>query len=129
MTTRNSSSLSVRGRRHIICKAQALAPGERLIVEIEGRSVGVFNVAGQFYALHNRCPHVGGALCQGPLTGTSLPTDRWGEYVYGREGHILRCAWHGWEFEVATGQCLAAPNIKAKSFPVTIEQGDVIVHI
>jgi nitrite reductase/ring-hydroxylating ferredoxin subunit len=88
----------------------------------------VFNIGGQFYALHNRCPHAGGNLCQGPLTGTALPTDQ-REYVYGLEGQVLRCAWHGWEFRVDTGECLASPRMRARTFPVTIEDGMLVVHI
>jgi nitrite reductase/ring-hydroxylating ferredoxin subunit len=51
------------------------------------------------------------------------------EYVYADEGRILRCAWHGWEFEIETGRSLADPKLKAKTFPVTVEDGEVIVHI
>jgi nitrite reductase (NADH) small subunit len=115
-------------RPHVVCRAGDLAPGERLIVDLGGRSVGVFNIGGQFYALHNRCPHAGGALCLGPLTGTTLPTTR-REYVYGQAGRILRCAWHGWEFEVDSGQCLSDPKLRARTFPVTVVDDQVTVHI
>jgi nitrite reductase (NADH) small subunit len=113
---------------HVVCRVGDLSPGQRLIVEVNGRSLGVFNIAGQFYALHNRCPHAGGALCQGPLTGTTLPTTE-REFIYGREGQILRCAWHGWEFEVATGRCLSDPKLKARTYPVSVVDGAVVVHI
>ena len=66
-------------------------PGERRIVQVGGRSIGIFNVAGSFYALHNGCPHKGGALCAGRITGTVLPTSG-RDFAYGREGEILRCA-------------------------------------
>jgi len=115
-------------RPHVVCLASALAPGERLIVELGGRSVGVFNIDGQFYALHNRCPHAGGALCLGPLTGTTLPTTR-REYVYSQAGRVLRCAWHGWEFEVASGRCLADPKLRARTFPVAVVDSQVTVYI
>ena len=113
---------------HAVCNVNDLAPGERLIVDLDGRSVGVFNIGGQFYALHNRCPHAGGALCLGPLTGTTLPTTR-REYVYGQAGRILRCAWHGWEFEVDSGQCLSDPKLRARTFLVTVVDDQVTVHI
>ena len=113
---------------YAVCRANDLAPGDRLIVELGGRSVGVFNIGGQFYALHNRCPHAGGALCQGPLTGTTLPTTQ-REFVYGQAGRILRCAWHGWEFEVDSGQCLSDPKIRARTFPVRVADGQVTVYI
>src|SRR5437016_4853366 len=49
-----------------------IPPGSRKIVEIAGRSIGVFNVGGAFYALRNRCPHQGGPLCQGRLEGSGF---------------------------------------------------------
>ncbi len=113
--------------RHVVCPASELGPGERRIVELEGSSIGVFNVAGTFYALRNRCPHRGGALCRGPVSGTVLPTaDR--SHPYGREGEILRCAWHGWEFDIRTGHALVDPSVRARAYPVTVEDGKVVVH-
>jgi nitrite reductase (NADH) small subunit len=116
------------GRAFRVCRSDELAPGERVIVDVDGESVGVFNVDGSFYALRNRCPHRGGALCLGRLTGETRATDDF-EYGYDREGHVLRCAWHGWEFEVETGRSLVDPSIRAKTFPVTVEGGDVVVHV
>ena len=116
------------GGRFTVCKAEELAPGERRVVELGGRSVGVFNVGGRFYALHNRCPHRGGPLCLGAVTGLTRATEDFG-YAYGDEGRILRCAWHGWEFEIETGRAVAAPKVRAKTFRVTVEDGDVVVHI
>jgi nitrite reductase (NADH) small subunit len=118
----------VSGGRFPVCKAEALAPGDRLIVDLGGRSVGVFNVGGSFFALHNRCPHRGGPLCLGPITGLTRSTGDFA-YAHGDEGRILRCAWHGWEFEIETGRAIADPKMRAKTFPVTVEGGDVVVHI
>jgi nitrite reductase/ring-hydroxylating ferredoxin subunit len=114
--------------RFFVCRADALAPGERVVRELDGRSVGVFNVDGRFFALHNRCPHRGGPLCLGPVTGTTLPSDDF-SYVYGRTGHVLRCAWHGWEFEIETGRALVDPKVRAKTFTVEVENGDVYVLV
>jgi nitrite reductase/ring-hydroxylating ferredoxin subunit len=110
--------------RHLVCTKAELPPGTRIVREVAGRSIGVFNVDGTYYALHNRCPHKGGALCEGPLTGTTLPTDGF-EYPYGLEGRIVRCAWHGWEFEVESGRCLVDARVRARSFPVEVE-GDMV---
>jgi nitrite reductase (NADH) small subunit len=115
-------------RRFFACKQSELAPGGRVIRQFDGLSVGVFNVDGRFYALHNRCPHRGGALCLGPVTGTALPTTDY-RYVYGREGEILRCAWHGWEFEIASGRSLVDPRMRAKTYPVEVDGDDVYVVI
>lgn len=116
-------------KTYVVCKTSDLPAGERKIVDLDGKSVGVFNVEGEFYALLNYCPHAGGALCRGPVTGTALPTDAF-KYLYGRVGRVLRCAWHGWEFDIPTGEALVDPKIKAKTYRVTVENGDdVVVHV
>ena len=120
---------SVNGRRrYFVCDADALAPGERIVRDFDGLSIGVFNVDGRLYALHNRCPHRGGALCLGPVTGTAI-ADAGFRFVYGREGELVRCAWHGWEFEIASGRSLVDPRIRAKTFPVELEDGGVYVLV
>lgn len=113
-------------RRFYLCDTSEVPRGERVVRDVGGRSIGVFNVGGRFFALHNRCPHRGGALCLGPVTGTALPTDGY-RYEYGRDGEIVRCAWHGWEFEIASGRCLVHPRMRARSFPVEVEDGRVYV--
>jgi nitrite reductase/ring-hydroxylating ferredoxin subunit len=115
-------------RRYFVCATAALAPGDRLVRDFDGLSIGVFNVAGHLYALHNRCPHRGGALCLGPVTGTALG-DAGFDFVYGREGELIRCAWHGWEFEIATGRSLADPSVRARTFPVAVEDGAVVMTV
>ena len=100
---------------HVVCTASDIAPGERRIVDVAGRSIGVFNVGGRFYALHNGCPHKGGALCAGRVTGTVLPTTE-RTFAYGRVGEILRCSRHGWEFEITTGRALADPRVRAHTY-------------
>ena len=65
-----------------------LAVGERRIVEINGRSIGIFNVNGNYHALHNRCPHMAGNLCEGPVTGTTQRTSKT-EFIYGQEKELV----------------------------------------
>jgi nitrite reductase (NADH) small subunit len=114
--------------RHVVCRAAEVAPGERRLVDVAGRSIGIFNVGGRFYALHNGCPHRGGPLCAGRLGGTTLPTPGYA-FAWGHEGRILRCAWHGWEFDIATGRALADPAVRARTYPVAVEHGDVVVTV
>ena len=114
-------------RRFVACKAD-LAPGERRIVQVDGRSIGIFNVHGTYYALHNRCPHMAGPLCEGPVTGTTRQTDTM-EFVYERAGEVVRCGWHGWEFEIRTGRCLVVNRMRALTYPASVENGDVIVQL
>ena len=117
-----------RVRKRVEIGRADLLPGERRIVEVDGRQIGIFNVAGEYFALHNRCPHMGGNLCEGPVTGTTLAGGS-AEFNYGRVGEILRCAWHGWEFEIRTGRSLADPRIAARRYAVTVEDGRLVLHI
>jgi nitrite reductase/ring-hydroxylating ferredoxin subunit len=88
---------------------------------VAGRSVGIFNVGGEFFALRNRCPHAGGPLCEGVLSGfvrSKVP----GKYNYERRGEILRCPWHQWEFDVKTGQSWFDPaKMRVRRYETSIE--------
>ena len=107
--------------RHVVAQVADIPPGERLIVTVAGRSIGVFNVNGRFFAVKNSCPHQGGQLCLGRTVGLAM-AERPGEIAYSREGEILRCPWHGWEFDLATGRSVFDPNrTRVKSYPVEIE--------
>lgn len=107
--------------RYVICRVAELPPGERQIVSIEGRSIGVFNVGGKFYALRNSCPHQAAPLCLGAINGMAVPTKP-GEYKWAREGEILRCPWHGWEFDILTGRSIHRPDkMRVRSYEVSVE--------
>jgi nitrite reductase/ring-hydroxylating ferredoxin subunit len=110
--------------KYIVATIDEIAPGGRKIVEVAGRSIGLFNIGGQFFALRNSCPHQGGPLCSGRLTGfisARVP----GEYSYTRQGEMLRCPWHGWEFDIKTGQSWFDPaQMRVRSYQVTVEQID-----
>jgi nitrite reductase/ring-hydroxylating ferredoxin subunit len=130
--------------RHIIGHVSELPPGERRVVEVEARSIGIFNVHGQFYALRNRCPHQGAPLCLGAIKGMALPSKP-GEYRWGREGEILRCPWHGWEFDITSGRSIFNPHRMrvrtyevtiepdedpaVEAYPVTVEDGVIVLHV
>ena len=107
--------------KHIVAKVEDIPIGKRKIVEINGRSIGVFNVNGEFFALLNRCPHEGGELCLGTVTGWRQ-AEKPGAYQWNREGEILRCPWHGWEFDIKTGQSWFDPNrVRVRPYPVSVE--------
>jgi nitrite reductase/ring-hydroxylating ferredoxin subunit len=131
---------------YVVARVNELPPGGRKIVELEGRSIGVFNVKGEFYALRNACPHQGAPLCLGSINGTLTPSDP-GEYVWEREGEILRCPWHGWEFDIKTGRSIFNPHRtcvrsydvtvaspvaedeSVETFDLSVEDGLVVLHL
>jgi nitrite reductase/ring-hydroxylating ferredoxin subunit len=109
---------------HVVARVSEVPPGERKIVEVEGRSIGIFNVAGEYYALRNACPHQGGPLCLGSIQGT-MAESRPGEYQWVRDGEILRCPWHGWEFDLKTGRSIFNPHkTRVRSYEVTVAPPD-----
>ncbi|MGH7071342.1 MAG: Rieske (2Fe-2S) protein [Acetobacteraceae bacterium] len=113
--------------RHVVAPVAEIPPGERKLVSIGGRSIGIFNLGGAFYALLNRCPHQGGSLCLGEQVGLVL-SDEPGRYLYSRPGEMLRCPWHGWEFDIRTGQSWCDPKrTRVKSYPVGVEAGAELV--
>src|SRR5690348_17428099 len=83
---------------HVVARVDEIPPGGRKIVRLEGREVGVFNLDGEFYALKNSCPHQAARVCLGRVVGTTLPGAVY-QFEYGREGRILRCPWHSWEYD------------------------------
>jgi nitrite reductase (NADH) small subunit len=136
--------------KHVVGRVGEIPPGERRIVDLEGRSIGVFNVKGTFYALRNACPHQSGPLCRGQVRGLLQARDQ-KHLELSREGEILRCPWHGWEFDLTNGRSIFNPHrVRVRSyqvtvepdedaaidddaaietFPVTVESGRVVVHL
>lgn len=98
-------------------------------MQANGRSIGVFNVDGHLFALRNTCPHQGAQLCLGTVRGTMLPSDPY-EYRYGRDGRVLRCPWHGWEFDLETGEKLfdVTERARVKTYEVSVEGDRVVVE-
>ena len=110
---------------HPVCKVSELKPGERKIVEVGGRSIGVFNVDGTYYALRNLCPHQFAPLCLGKITGYcgDSPVS---EFIWSREGEIIRCPWHAWEFDIKTGKSIFDPKkVRTKCYPVSVDEAPV----
>src|SRR4051794_24252435 len=107
--------------RHVICRVEELPPGERKLVTIAGRTVGIFNVSGSYHALLNRCPHMAAPLCKGVVTGLITSPEQY-KAELSRDGEILRCPWHGWEFDILTGQSVFNPHrVRVRSYKVLVE--------
>lgn len=113
--------------RYFVGRVEDLPPGSMRLVPIGRFGIGVFNVRGKYHALNNYCPHRGGPLCIGRITGTTVPGDRPYDSVWVRDGEILICPWHGWEFEIETGYSLTTPKLTVRKYPVSIDKGKVLI--
>lgn len=112
--------------KHVVASVSDIPPGSRRLVTVKGRPIVIFNVDGEFHGLFNRCPHQGGSLAHGILTGLTVSSGP-GDYRHTRKGEFIRCPWHGWEFDIKTGQSYCDPdNYKTRTFPVEIEHGSCI---
>jgi len=114
--------------KHVVAAVDDIAPGARKRLEVNGRAIVVFNVGGEFFALADRCPHRGGPLSQGRLTGlVESPTP--GDYCVSRRGEIIRCPWHSWEYDIRTGKSWCDPErLHARKYPVRVEPGTRLVE-
>lgn len=108
--------------KHVVATVDEITPGEHKILNVGGRSIGVYNIEGEFFAILNRCPHQGGPLCKGRTVGF-LTCDKPGApYRYLRQGEIVRCPWHGWEYDIKTGQSWVDPaSVRVRSYEVGVE--------
>ena len=114
--------------KHVVAPVADIQAGGRKLVAIGNRAIVVFNFAGEFFALNNRCPHRGGSLCQGKLTGL-VESSQPGEYRYSRRGEIIRCPWHAWEFDIRSGRSWCDPQrLRARQYPVSVEPGAKVVE-
>jgi nitrite reductase (NADH) small subunit len=103
------------------------SPGSCRILEIGGRSVGVYHVEDEFFAVQNVCPHALAPICRGTLAGTFLPSDR-GDWQYGMHNLVVRCPNHRWEFDIRTGESvMGVDRRRLLTFPVEVTDGQVVI--
>ena len=113
--------------RYTVARIDEIGPGERKIVEIGGRSIGLFNVNGEYRAVLNLCPHAFAPICQGFVRGTTASSQP-GTYRWHKEGQILACPWHGWEFDLLTGEC-TVDHRRLHFFQVEVVEGAIVVLV
>ncbi|MCL4531439.1 MAG: non-heme iron oxygenase ferredoxin subunit [Chloroflexi bacterium] len=96
-----------------IAPASELPPGERLFVDIEGKPIVIFNIAGQFFSIADVCSHDDGPVGEGEL-----------------EDHKITCPRHGAQFDVRTGKVLQMPAVvDIPAYPVKVVDGMIQLGI
>lgn len=99
-------------RRVAVGPTSSIADGERKIIEAEGQSIGVFHLGKQWYAVGNSCLHRGGPVCTGTVEGTTIT-----------------CPWHGYQYDLTTGQLLLDHSSSLPTYKVSIEEDQVYVDV
>jgi nitrite reductase (NADH) small subunit len=95
-----------------VASVQEIPPGSSREVMVGDQIVAIYNCDGQFHALDGVCPHAGGPLAQGVVRGTTVT-----------------CPWHGWQFDVCTGQNKLNPRMSHKRYDVEVQGDDVVVVV
>jgi nitrite reductase/ring-hydroxylating ferredoxin subunit len=95
-----------------VAEVAACPPGSSRELVAGERVVALYNVDGTFHALDGVCPHQGGPLGKGTLVGT-----------------VVTCPWHGWQFDVRSGQHQTSQSLCQPRLPVKVEGGKVLVDV
>lgn len=104
--------------------------GVMRIVEVGRRQIGFLrNKDDVVHAVLNICPHKAAPVCKGRIGGTMLPSAP-GELIYAKDGNVLKCPWHGYEFDIETGESLfGIMRGKLRKFPTEVRDGQVYVTV
>ena len=100
------------GRLHTVARAEDMPPGTSRLVQADGRELALHNCGGSFYATQNECLHLKGPLARGRL-----------------DDCVLTCPWHGWQYDVRTGENEFDRALALETFEVVVEDGEVKVAL
>ncbi len=100
------------GRLIKVAEVTDLAPGQGKLVQVDEQDIALFNVDGTYYAMGAVCPHEEGPLHEGEV-----------------DGETIVCPWHGYDFNVRTGECSVTPELRVKTFVVKTEGNDLFIEM
>jgi len=93
-------------------RADDLAEGQAMVAQVDGQRIAIFHVGERYYALEASCPHEGGPLADGVV-----------------EALRITCPWHGYDFHLKTGECGLDPDLRALTYPVKVQDGDLFIEM
>ena len=113
-----------------VAKAAEMSDGDRRIVSAGRHEIGVFCKDGAFYAYSNYCLHAGGPACEGLMINKVVdligPDRTYLGQSFGDEMHFV-CPWHGWEYDIKTGECAGDRKLKLRKYDVVRRGEDIFV--
>jgi len=117
--------------KYVVCREDELGPNQKRVFHSKqnGPIVVTCNAKCEYNSIKGVCPHQGAALGEGKLTWTTVVGTE-NEYAIEREGEVLRCPWHGFDYDVKTGRCLASPDrFIVKTYLTYVEGGNIVVEV
>lgn len=99
-------------QRFVVAKEEDIPPGNRKLITIQGIPIGVFHHRSGWYAVRNRCLHAGGPVAEGRMRGDTLI-----------------CPWHGFQYNLLTGEMLSDPSARLEMFPIELIEGQIFVTV
>ncbi|MFV8827820.1 Rieske (2Fe-2S) protein [Alkalihalobacterium sp. APHAB7] len=116
--------------KQFVCKIEDIKPNGMKAVSLGKREVVVIRDNNdRFYAFRDFCPHQGTRLSDGRVSGTTLCTDKLGEHIWAKEGEVIACPWHRWEFDVNTGCSLFSDKTRIKNYKVVKEDDNLLIEL
>src|ERR1700680_4230069 len=114
--------------KELVLPASDIPEGSHKILKVRNIEIGIFNIGGEYHALSNWCPHEGGPICTGYVSGTVVSdqsTDWKPRWI--KDGEIICCPWHGYEFEIKTGACINREELRVRQYHVEKLDGKIKV--
>jgi len=115
--------------RHQIASTDEFEEGSRVIADVSGREIAVFEYDGTYHAVANHCIHQSGPLCEGALQGRqeyNVDNGDW-EWTYDDDPSVIVCPWHAWRFDITSGKNIDDDRYRVPTYDVEIDDGNVYV--
>lgn len=117
---------------HYVLPADELEEGERVIIDVNEREVVVARNDGDLYAFANYCPHQGGPLGEGSLSGWLDLSEGGGSVAdlsYDESQCVISCPWHGWGFDIESGDHVTQPKYRIPTYDVIVRDGEIYLSL
>jgi len=96
-----------------VAQTEEIPVGGRKRIEINGQRISIFNIASEYFAIYDTCPHKGTApLIRGKLDGLGI-----------------KCPNHGYRFDLKTGKCNINPVFNTKVFSIKVEDDKILLKL
>ena len=115
-----------------VAKATEMTDGDRRIVTVGDKEIGVFFKDGEYFAYRNLCVHAGGPVCEGLLINRVIDLIdedlKYQGQTFSDEVHFV-CPWHGYEYDLKTGKCVGNPKLRLQNYDVVEKNGNIFVLV